>query len=103
MLRPLTGEGSSGDVSAPPRAGEIRYWYSVWGSPDPWDSYASGWCFGATPELALASAVADVQRWHPRVRRAHVTLQSDVRPYDADRPPATYHDFRDVVFAHGPS
>jgi hypothetical protein len=78
---------------------KIRFWFSVWGGP--W--YASGWCFGATPEEALDDAIRDVKRWRPEVKHGHVTLQSDERPYDDDRPPATYHDFPKVVFAHGPT
>jgi len=91
---------TSAPTGAPaPATTSVRYWFSVWGGP--W--YACGWCFGETPELALDDAIRHVKRWQPQIQHGNVTLQSDERPYDDDRPPAKYHDFPKVVFAHGPT
>jgi hypothetical protein len=64
-----------------------RFWFSFWGGP----KFANGWCFGDTPELALAAAIADAQRWARIPAGSYtVTLQQDVSP-------ANYFDFKVVL------
>jgi hypothetical protein len=43
-----------------------RFWYSIWGRKPNGCGYASGWCFGATPEAAKESALADARKWQAR-------------------------------------
>ena len=45
-------------------AAKTRYWYSIWGKRPGW-GYEAGWCFGATPEAAVADALKDARKFGP--------------------------------------